>query len=78
MLAKFVRAAALAFFMLPFVSHQSFANEGAIKSATGKPVVEVAFVFDGYVREQAKKSPAKPADSFDRAVAETLRAQVKR
>jgi len=32
---------------------------------------------DGYVREQAKKSPPKPADSFDRAVSETLRAQIK-
>ena len=33
---------------------------------------------DTYVREQAKKSPARTADSFDRAVAETLRAQIKR
>jgi len=33
---------------------------------------------DQYMLEQAKKSPAKPADSFDRAVIETLRAQVKR
>jgi len=32
---------------------------------------------DAYMLEQAKKSPAKLADSFDRAVAETLRAQVK-
>jgi hypothetical protein len=32
---------------------------------------------DAYLLEQAKKSPAKLADSFDRAVAETLRAQVK-
>ena len=28
--------------------------------------------------EQRKKAPAKPADSFDRAVAETLKAQIKR
>ena len=33
---------------------------------------------DGYVLEQAKKSPVRPADSFDRAVAETLRTQVQR
>ncbi len=33
---------------------------------------------DGYVLESAKKSPKPAADSFDRAVAETLRAQVKR
>jgi len=78
MLAKFARAAALAFFMLPFVSHQGFSNEGVPSVARIKPVVEVAFVLDEYVREQAKKSPAKPADSFDHAVAETLRAQVKR
>ena len=33
---------------------------------------------DTYVLEQAKKSPTRTADSFDRAVAETLRTQVKR
>lgn len=33
---------------------------------------------DAYMLEQAKKSPAKPVDSFDRAVAETLRVQVNR
>ena len=32
---------------------------------------------DRYVLDQAKKSPARTADSFDRAVAETLRAQIK-
>ena len=46
MLAKFARAAALAFFMLPLVSHQSFANEGVPSVARIKPVVEVAFVLD--------------------------------
>jgi hypothetical protein len=33
---------------------------------------------DTYVLEQAKKFPTRTADSFDRAVAETLRTQVKR
>jgi hypothetical protein len=33
---------------------------------------------DAYVLEQRKHAPAKPADSFDRAVAETLKAQIKR
>ncbi len=33
---------------------------------------------DLYVREQAAKAPAPMADSFDRAVAETLKAQVRR
>ena len=33
---------------------------------------------DGYVLDQAKKSPSRSADSFDRAVEATLRAQIKR
>ena len=33
---------------------------------------------DQYVLEQRKTAPVKPADSFDRAVAETLKAQVRR
>ena len=33
---------------------------------------------DQYVLEQRKSAPQKNADSFDRAVEETLRAQVKR
>jgi hypothetical protein len=33
---------------------------------------------DAYALEQRKNAPARPADSFDRAVAETLKAQIKR
>lgn len=33
---------------------------------------------DGYVIEQAKKAPQRKSDSFDQAVAETLKAQMKR
>jgi hypothetical protein len=33
---------------------------------------------DAYVLDQAKKSPSRPADSFDRAVEAALRAQIKR
>ena len=33
---------------------------------------------DQYVLEQRKNAPGKPADSFDRAVADTLKAQIKR
>jgi hypothetical protein len=33
---------------------------------------------DQYVMEQRKKAPAKTADSFDRAVEDTLKAQIKR
>ena len=32
---------------------------------------------DGYVRDSAKKGPTRTADSFDRAVEDTLRAQIK-
>ena len=47
MLAKHARATALAFFMLPLVwTANARANEGAANVATGKPVVEVAFVLD--------------------------------
>ena len=44
---KFARAAALAFFMLPFAwAGQSSAHEDVATSAKIKPVVEVAFVLD--------------------------------
>ena len=33
---------------------------------------------DAFVEQQRKNAPAKPADSFDRAVAETLKVQIKR
>ncbi len=47
MFAKHARAAALAFFMLPFaLSTNVRATEGDVKATTGKPVVEVAFVLD--------------------------------
>src|SRR5450631_2797424 len=42
MLAMRARAAALAFFMLPFV----WSGQATAKAVTGKPVVEVAFVLD--------------------------------
>jgi hypothetical protein len=33
---------------------------------------------DAYALEQRKHAPGRPSDSFDRAVAETLKAQLKR
>jgi hypothetical protein len=33
---------------------------------------------DRYVEDRRRSAPAKVADSFDRAVAETLKAQVRR
>ena len=61
MLTTIARAAALAFFMLPFAwAGQSSAHEGVTTSAKIKPVVEVAFVLDttgsmGPLIESAKR-----------------------
>lgn len=61
MLAKHARAAALAFFVLPFVSIATArASEGDARVTTAKPVVEVAFVLDttdsmGPLIESAKR-----------------------
>jgi len=41
-------------------------------------LAEVVKKRDAYVAEQRKNGPAKVADSFDRAVADTLKAQIKR
>ena len=41
-------------------------------------IAELVKKRDAYVTEQRKTAPAKPADSFDRAVAETLKVQIKR
>jgi hypothetical protein len=61
MLAKHARAAALAYFMLPFVSfNQGWASESIPPAARNRPVVEVAFVLDttgsmGALIESAKR-----------------------
>ena len=52
-------------------------NMGERKVLTGR-MGELVKKRDQYVLEQRKKAPQKTADSFDRAVEETLRAQVKR
>jgi Mg-chelatase subunit ChlD len=41
-------------------------------------IAELVKKRDAYMIEQRKTAPAKPADSFDRAVAETLKVQIKR
>jgi hypothetical protein len=41
-------------------------------------MVELVKKRDAYMTEQRKSAPGKPADSFDRAVAETLKVQIKR
>jgi hypothetical protein len=48
------------------------------RKALNAQLTELVKKRDQYTAEKRKASPAKPADSFDRAVAETLRAQVKR
>ena len=52
-------------------------NMSERKALTGR-MAELVKKRDQYVVEQRKKAPQKTADSFDRAVEETLRAQVKR
>jgi hypothetical protein len=50
----------------------------ATRKALTDRMTELVKKRDAYVLAQRKSAPAKPADSFDRAVAETLKAQIKR
>ena len=50
----------------------------AERKALNDRMAELVKKRDRYVAEQRKNAPAKPADLFDRAVAETLKAQIKR
>ncbi len=50
----------------------------AQRKALNQRIGELVKKRDQYVLDQHKKSPAPAADSFDRAVAETLKAQIKR
>jgi hypothetical protein len=50
----------------------------AARKALTDRMTELVKKRDAYVLAQRKNAPAKPADSFDRAVAETLKAQIKR
>jgi hypothetical protein len=50
----------------------------AARSSLNVSMIELVKKRDRYVEEQRRNAPTKTADSFDRAVAETLRAQVKR
>ncbi len=49
----------------------------AKRKALNESIAELVKKRDRFVMEQRKNAPAKPADSFDRAVAETLKAQIK-
>jgi len=48
------------------------------RKALSERMAELVKKRDAYVIEQRRKTPAKVADSFDRAVADTLKAQVRR
>jgi len=50
----------------------------AERKALNERIAELVKKRDRFVMEQRKNAPARPADSFDRAVAETLKAQIKR
>jgi len=64
---------------MPAAERQDFIDKQMTKrKALNERMAGLVKQRDGYVREQAKKSPAQPADSFDRAVAETLNVQVRR
>jgi hypothetical protein len=50
----------------------------AERKALNDRLAELVKKRDGYVLEQRKKAPVRTADSFDRAVEDTLRAQIRR
>jgi Mg-chelatase subunit ChlD len=53
-------------------------QQTAKRKALNERMADLVKKRDRYVAEQRSKAPARPADSFDRAVEETLRAQIKR
>ena len=64
---------------MPAAERQAFIDKQLAKrKALNERMATLVKQRDGYALEQAKKSPSRPANSFDRAVADTLRAQVKR
>jgi hypothetical protein len=53
-------------------------KNGAERKVLNDRMAELIKKRDAYAAEQRKKAPARLADSFDRAVAETLKVQIKR
>jgi von Willebrand factor type A domain len=53
-------------------------KQSAKREALNERMAALVKKRDKYVREQATKSPTRTTDSFDRAVEETLRAEIKR
>ena len=53
-------------------------KQSANRQALNERMAALVKQRDRHVLERAKKGPTRTADSFDRAVEETLRAQIKR
>ena len=53
-------------------------KQEATRKALNERMAALVKQRDGYVRDSAKTSPTRTADSFDRVVEDTLRAQIKR
>jgi hypothetical protein len=64
--------------MKPIERQAAIDKNQAERNALNARLSELVKKRDAYALEQRKHAPAKPADSFDRAVAETLKAQIKR
>jgi hypothetical protein len=64
---------------LPAAERQAYIDKRmAERKALSARMAALVKKRDRYVQEQRKAAPKKPADSFDRVVAETLRAQIRR
>jgi hypothetical protein len=64
--------------MKPAERQAAIDKNQAERKGLNERMAELVRKRDGYVMEQRKTAPGKVADSFDRAVAETLKAQIKR
>jgi hypothetical protein len=63
--------------MKPDERQAYIAKQSAERRKLNERMADLVRKRDSYVMEQRKKAPAKAADSFDRAVAETLARQVR-
>lgn len=64
--------------MKPAERHAFVDQQMATRKALNERMAELIKKRDQYVLEQRKKTPTRVADSFDRAVEETLKTQIKR
>ena len=64
--------------MKPAERQAAIDKQTAERKSLNARLTELVRKRDQYVLEKRNTAPAKTADSFDRAVAETLKAQIKR